>query len=119
MKARKHVALTAYTPGPWKAHFMSGIHGESAILTESPEFVEEHWPYHPKIASVACMRDGPPREIGEANALMMAASPEMFQALKMFLAEHDNTYDGEGLTIEMAAFIDAARVAIAKAEGRT
>ena len=43
------------------------------------------------------------------------AAPDMAEALRMFLAEHDNTYDGEPLSMEMSAFIDKARAALAKA----
>lgn len=50
-----------------------------------------------------------------ANARLIAAAPEMLDALTALIAEHDNTYDGEPMTGEKAVALDAARAAIAKA----
>lgn len=72
-----------HTPGPWEAVSMSGVHGGNAIMARSPEFKdEEQQPYHPRIATAACMRGGPPREIAEANARLIAAAPELLEVLE-------------------------------------
>ena len=47
---------------------------------------------------------------------MKECAGEMFKALKLFLDEHDNTYDGEPMTMEMAEFIERAREVVFKVE---
>lgn len=114
-----------HTAGPWKAHLMNGVHGQNAILTEAPEFKDGEWPYHPKIASVACMRGGPPREIGDANARLIAAAPDLLEALKdvqglvtylATCAEPNDQYD-EMIGPKLPEIKSKIEAAIARAEG--
>ena len=51
-----------------------------------------------------------------ANAHLIAAAPEMYEALKE-LVRIDNSYDAVTGSVETAAF-DAAETALAKAEGK-
>lgn len=61
----------AFTPGPWVAHpFASG----------ELRLVHSHDPLKPRIATV-CYADGS-RSTHDANAHLIAASPEMFEALE-------------------------------------
>lgn len=73
-----------HTPGPWKASIdMDGRHRHLAILTDAPEFKQENWPYHPKIATALHGGKGDcPREIAEANAILIAAAPELLRSLQ-------------------------------------
>lgn len=72
----------AWTPGPWK---------HSAITAPPIERDERVWVYapdgngnHPRIAVVeAVMRDGDRIAINTANARLIAAAPEMYEALKL------------------------------------
>lgn len=40
---------------------------------------------------------------------------ELLEALELYFALHDNSYDGDPMTIEMATFHERGRAAIAKA----
>ncbi len=53
--------------------------------------------------------------VSEANALLIAAAPDMLAALELYMAEHDASYDGWAISMELLTFLNAARAAIAKA----
>lgn len=105
-----------HTPGPWSVpHFAQPDAGCECkyVLTDG---------YMGAVASVHCSGEGNWSETGDnprfeeavANAYLIAAAPDMFAALKLFLSEHDATYDGG--TMEMGRFVDMARSAVAKAK---
>ena len=93
-----------HTPGPWEVHSNIGKKGELGIVAESAPCViahgmsEKHWP-----------------EIAQANAALIAAAPEMLEALKT-LADYVFREESKQ-NICSSAWMDA-RKAIAKAEGR-
>lgn len=53
----------------------------------------------------------------EANANLIAAAPELLEALEILYHEWDQTYDGEPMSIELVAGYKLAKAAIAKARG--
>jgi len=89
-----------HTPGPWR----KGDHPFDIVAGE-----------YTVVATVASDRQGlnRGREVSEANARLIAAAPELLQALRGLIGLHDDPtpYDS-------ATTISVARVAIAKAEGR-
>jgi hypothetical protein len=90
--------MTAHTAGPWKTNI--SIHPDDQVFDATGVMVADcKWTNH-----VHTER--------EANALLIAAAPELLDALKGLLAISDR-YTGVGLRE-----VDAARTAIAKAEGR-
>ena len=87
--------MTKHTPGPWRVDYMTVLAGTKNLVAEC--------------ASMA---------VGEseskANARLIAAAPEMLEALKTILA-HPRTNDKS--VVFMPDEVAKARAAIAKAEG--
>ena len=108
------IEKTEFTPTPWKAHCdMDGRHRHIAILTEAPEFTGDKWPYHPKIAMVIHGgRSDCPKKIAEANARLMAAAPDLLEALEVMYSMSFNASRGN-----MQVALKQAEAAIAKARG--
>ncbi len=99
----------AHTHGPWIWDEPSNWHGlQARVCTEK---------YEP-IAQVQI--SGWPRKIGKANAALIAAAPELLEALEKLAARFAIVApDDTGLSEEDAARLNAARAAIAKAKGET
>lgn len=100
--------MSKYTPGPWKH---DGHNGLGMITTGDESAV---------IASVrpALARE---REERQANLDLMAASPELLQALKRLASEVEDEHlpePGCELHGPLSTALDIALRAIAKAEGR-
>jgi hypothetical protein len=97
-----------FTPGPWKAVPDSGSESFAfEIATERMEGVALIYAY-----------DTP----SEANARLIAAAPELLEALRQALAVVDAVADGRAEdVVELAKRIasDVVDAAIAKAEGRS
>jgi hypothetical protein len=91
-----------YTAGPW--HYREGHNGEFLISCESGGFAP--------LARVKGDKRSTLKD-AEANARLMAAAPDMLVALYAMM---DNCYDPDRDDAIVQAF-DAARDAIAKAEG--
>jgi hypothetical protein len=90
--------MSAHTPGPWSSDFPNG---DDWIRTEDGD---------------AIVRIGFNQEHREANAHLIAAAPELLEALKAITHRTDlGTALFHKLTEEHA---EAALAAIAKAEGR-
>jgi hypothetical protein len=109
-----------HTPGPWKVVKPFDDYDEWRVAIDDGD---------PGVAVVAVM-DGQPEDA--ANAQLMAAAPEMYEALVAINAgwatpkecshgEEPDYCDGCRYEMELAvaAAIKAARAAIAKAEGRS
>jgi hypothetical protein len=95
--------MSEHTPGPWTAFALPDRDG---FCTH-----QIHWS-----PDGECVTDG---VYGEANALLIAAAPDLLSALRTLLAESEDwaeVLNGERPSLLDA--IDAARSAIAKAEGR-
>jgi hypothetical protein len=54
-----------------------------------------------------------------ADARLIAAAPEMYAAVKLFVAYHDAQDEGDvAMMLNYADAVEAAKTALAKAEGR-
>lgn len=89
-----------HTPGPWE-------------ITRSfdPGYKNISAPKHTALAQVVwCMEDEERSPMCEANAHLIAAAPELLEALEALVADESKEYIPTRLW-------DAARAAIAKAKG--
>ena len=98
-----------HTPGPWSIE----KHGRAGRLIEGPGFISPVL-----VGNIFDHRSGsadrvPQEEIQTANARLIAAAPEMYDALRdaVTLLNAVGYVDGD--------IVDAARAVIAKVEGRT
>jgi hypothetical protein len=88
--------MSKRTPGPWIANIENSGSGYPRIESEHEHgVVNDGW--------IICDCEGPD---GKANARLIAAAPELLEACKKLIYQPD-----------LQVAIDAARVAIAKAEG--
>lgn len=88
-----------HTPGPWdenNGRVFRGNSGSICILTDQHSFVEYR-----------------------ANARLIAAAPELLEALEYIYLLLQDDYDGDALKRLTAELSDTARAAIAKATGET
>lgn len=117
------MADSKHTPGPWSVEDPMGA--DVGLWIVQSDLEPRQWS---SIAIVTDDEDGQARDEGgrfigraeqEANARLIAAAPDMLAALKAFMAEHDDTYDGEPMSAGMSEFIDKARAAITTAEERS
>ena len=99
----------SFTPGPWHVSELDGrTVGPVRVLRADGDV--------PQLQAVARVMD----RTGEwqANARLIAAAPELLQALRDLVDDYEAIL-GDGLTAETApAELRTARAAIAKAEGR-
>ena len=95
---------TKHTPGPWVwEHWKMGLtaqNGTSVLAYYDYEGMSLH---------------GKTEDEHEANAHLIAAAPDLLEALEAIVA----TWDGPKYNHFMADNIDLARAAIAKANGQT
>jgi hypothetical protein len=95
---------TQHTPGPWKVKA-----GSNAVLAGRKQICS-----HVNAASVLPVNIVEDHKIAEANARLIAAAPELLEALKKFALKHRHTYGLDGAWDEE---ITMAEKAIAKATG--
>lgn len=96
--------MSVPTPGPWTVRRSSGVLGgevERWAIDGPPQGLAGRW-------WIATAMSDEPRD--EANARLIAAAPEMFDALQLVLEVDECFLAGPVL--------DAVEAAIAKAEGR-
>lgn len=118
---------TKHTPGPWKTE------DRRYLITDAPDegsigvYAGGFW-----IADVHGAHVGPKsRDEADANARLIAAAPELLEALEALLQNAENKavyisileykecFDSEGNAIaEYSPEMDKARAAIAKAKGQ-
>lgn len=97
------MSTAKHTPGPWHA-----TQWGKTVVIDAPEYLGLAHLNH--IGNI--MANGRPAlAIDKANARLIAAAPEMLEALKALLWQHDN----HGQLFGMA--LQDARATIAKAEG--
>ncbi len=101
-----------HTPGPWKAH--KGIDGDPTrcYVTQAIQG-EREW-------QIAVIENGAPGDCLEtefANALLIAAAPDLLEVVHCLLVarEHET---GNTICDENSPLIDAARVAFKKATSK-
>ncbi len=104
----------APTPGPWKIRecYSNGEPVEWAVESRHPE-------HSGLIASVYMTVDNDEQDA--ANARLIAASPDLYEALKGVLARlnsHTSSIESCDLPEETEDAIEQARAAIEKAEGK-
>jgi hypothetical protein len=97
----------AWTPGPWA---VSAKDGHEVVAAYRPKFGL------PVASAKTYVREYQRQSL--ANAHLIAASPDLYEALKWALAEIDGLtrYDAMG---QRERSLARARAALAKAEGRT
>jgi len=95
--------MSKHTPGPWS------IHHEFNVFDENGRCVASCGGYSSNF------RDVEPEN--RANAMLIAAAPDLLEACRALLAAHSGICEGDG---DMGEDEDCARAraAIAKAEGR-
>jgi hypothetical protein len=103
-----------FTPGPWRAIAGRGGHGRVLVFTDEDEgerFI---------VAEVSLDTDDPTNAVALADARLIAAAPDLYEALRTCRAELRNYERTElgGPNPSALAAIDEANVALAKAEGR-
>lgn len=100
-----------HTPGPWrivKGHFPNDGAYDYGI------FAEIDWKRH-VIAEAFGRSDETTFHDSRANATLIAAAPDMYEAL----AEFENEYRGGEYDDELWPLMKKARAALAKARGKT
>ena len=68
-----------FTPGPWEWEHLSDEYGPWALIGGNDEDVLRHFWLQGSSSGM---------DIGEANARLIAKSPEMYEALKAFRSEY-------------------------------
>jgi hypothetical protein len=105
------VAGGAHTPGPW------------SIPTPRMGFSAIHGPDGQLVFGIAAgsADERRPEAVCEANANLIAAAPEMYEALKEAIENLEQTlrWRGEGWECSEDDLLGNARAALAKAEGRS
>lgn len=106
----------ANTPGPWKINTKQVQNGYKFDIEVPLCLIGTVY------GSTNAMWDFVPgARQGEANARLIAAAPDLLDALKRLLVEHEDwindEYNGTGLIDDLMSSVDYARAAIAKAIG--
>jgi hypothetical protein len=99
-----------FTPGPWDVYQTAILSGE-VYQVFAPKSKSRHW-----IANVQidAGKDGD----GKANANLIAAAPDLYEALKAIVDCHEIGSTQEEFCEQVYDFIEEAKTALAKAEGR-
>jgi hypothetical protein len=101
--------ISAHTPGPWEVGDVQ--RGESPLMVYCDDSLGS------RVADLSTSGHGITTAQVRANALLIAAAPDLLAALKRLLA---TTFPGtEGHDPDCRCVIHEARTAIAKAEGRS
>ena len=98
--------MSDHTPGPWEARKSVVPHIENDSMVWDGDFIV--WDGDAPIACVNCC-DGIGEERAEKNANLIAAAPDMLEALETLLEEGDTN----------STAVLCAEQAVAKAKGET
>ena len=100
----------AHTPGPWLIEWNAAQGGEGHYITDSKDMGELS-----RIAAVL-FHDDADNET-RANARLIAAAPDLLEIARAIVAICDTGKYADMACMEGSPLVDAARDAIAKAEG--
>ena len=104
---------TKFAPGPWVTG--ERTNGYRKIDTYGSQHADPHY----GLAKVVVEIDGEPYKRGEANAALIAAAPDLYEALADIMGnEKFHTMIG-GNPIAVEALMTRAYAALAKARGET
>ena len=98
--------MSAHTPGPWQVFGIQSRHGDYTISTFNAYGPQRHIAYAPWVS-----------DQGLADAHLIAAAPDLFDALQDIVADDDA---GVSLADQRSRWderMSAARAALAKATG--
>ena len=104
--------MSKHTPGPYKADTVSADTGDIGVSALDGRIVVAS--VHNGASAISLLRDGT-AETQWANARLIAAAPEMLEALTVALGHMTGGMDGEWRDCDPVELI---RAAIAKAEGK-
>ena len=99
--------MTKFTPGPWRVEVDMRIDTDLNGHPRGEEYISGYDIYSDNICIVGCegiLGDS------EANARLIAAAPDMYAALQLFII---------GANVSYVTALEIARAAIAKADGAT
>ena len=106
--------MTEFTKGPWLATERSGYH---EILASDPTC---DWYGHANMHAVAYGDTEIDDREGWANAHLIAAAPELYEAVRLFLHyDSDEGENGVDMMLNYDNALTAARKAFSKAHGET
>jgi len=100
--------MSNFTPGPWKARCMGS---EGSIVWMDGKDIEQHF----RLGMIADCTSRPFTE-SKANALLIAAAPELLEACKLNLNALKQRFQGDDFGIRN--YVQPMEQAIAKAEGK-
>ena len=116
--------VSDHTPGPWEARPSNGSWGERHVVICTPEYPSLPYSY------VADITHGGSDPVRAANAALIAASPDLLEALRRYMLYEDEFAfaaefgrpEYEDSSISSEAFLERvlrgpARAAMAKARG--
>ena len=101
--------MTNHTKGPWEAcsvNNLSIFSGDKSIATVYPDIYNEEW----VVETIP---------VAQANARLIAAAPDLLDALVLSLKELKEWSKDHGQCIGTNEAIQTAHTAIAKARGKT
>lgn len=107
--------MSEHTPGPWTIRFGLNVMGKDVRYPSQERLVANAGGHANNIWNEQVTAEN------EANARLIAAAPDLLEALKEILAAGESYVDSADEVKAMLRFgraNDAARAAIAKAEGR-
>lgn len=99
----------AHTPGPWE------LQGQWQLKTDTGDWVDAECVEAPRWGIIGAWIDSSSDE-RESNARLVAAAPELLEALRILRVQFGDYTDGDGAAKFHACNI--ADAAIVKAEGR-
>lgn len=106
---------TKFTPGPWCACQKRTIHGDGITIDAdySISAMQNKIPWYGLATVITSTEGGDRDEEGEANAHLIAAAPDMYEALESFVDFFSCVKD----TKSVPEIWESAKNALAKARG--
>ena len=98
--------MNKHTPGPWF------VDHKSPFLVRAGDDIDGR-----HIAHIGPANYTPRFDVDEPNAKLIAAAPDLLEALEAWISYHDDEEDGVDSMLRYAKAIDMTRSAIARAKG--